>query len=352
MKNRYYIFVHIKDLYAAAECLKRGFDPETKNLVVAKYERSDNTKCLDVSPAMKRLGIKGNSRLFDIPKEIKYVIAEPSMPLYYKYSSAVYEIFMRYFCKEDIAVTLPYEIFADITDYINEYKKTAREILAQIVETINKELGLSALAGVGTSLYLAKTAALLLAEDTDDKIAFLDSRLFKEKVLSRVSLHKFWFMSDEDAASLRNESIYTMADVLNTDPEKLKKVLGRYAKTVYECAAAGVFADIKTIKNNKLRMFDKGIFPIMKTRGFLNALKSAERIEVHEVKFSPVSFDEKTKKLSLLKKGQQVTLIYYEDGKYIKICGIISEIDAKKQSLIMPNKTLSFSDIIKILQPL
>ena len=352
MKNRYYIFIHIKDLYSTAECLKRGFAPETKNLVVAKYERSNETKCLAVSPAMKRLGIRDDSRLSDIPKEIKYVIAEPSMIMYYKFSAAVYEILMRYVSKKSIAACLPYEFFADITEIIPEYKITSRELCQKLSEIIYKELKLCAICGIGTSLYLAKTAALFFAGETESNIAFLDSNLYKEKALNNIPLSGFWFINADDAVSFSKLGIANMADVLKADGGCVKKQMGRIWKTVFECAALSVPVTLKDIKENKLRVMDRAIFPTMKTRSFLNALSSAERILVPEIKFSAEALEEKDERISELKKGGLVTLVYYENGDYIKLCGTLCEIDMKKQNLTVVDKTLHFADIMRVYQTL
>ena len=344
MKNKYYIFIHIKDLYSTAECLKRGFDPETKNLVVAKYERSNETKCLDVSAAMKRLGVKGDSRLFDIPKEIKYVIAEPSMSLYYEYSAAVYEILLRYISKDKICVNTPTEIFVDVTDYITERKETAREISAKLQSVIYDELKIKVDSGIGTNLYFAKTAAML----TQGGITFLDEKLYREKVLNTALLKDFWFVTDEEAELLKAASFQTLSDVLQNGGGENCPVSKRRFKMICECARGDIPVNLVNLKLGKLRITDKSIFPIMRTKAFQNALANAERRVVPKIEFSMEAFETVKEKLKNLEKDKTVNLIYYGGGVYIKLCGVISEIDAKNQSLTVVDKTLSFSDIMEI----
>ena len=344
MKNRYYIFVHIKDLYSTAECLKRGFDPETKNLVVAKYERTNSARCLDVSPAMKRLGIKGDPRLFDIPADVKYVIAEPNMPLYYRYSAAVYEIIMRYISKNLICVISTKEMFADVTGYITDYKETAREFSEKLQSVICKELKLKADIGIATNLYLAKAAAMLLPAE----ISFLDNALYREKIIKSIPLSDFWFITREEAEAFANAGVYTMYDVLQKRADT-SPVSKRRFKMIYECACADLPVNLNMLKLGKLRLTDKTVFPVMRTSGFQEALLNAERNVVPEVKFSLEAFEKVKAKLAVLEKGKLVNLVYYCDKSYIKRCGLISDIDTKNQSLTVVDKTLSFSDIVEIL---
>ncbi|MBO4896898.1 MAG: hypothetical protein J5590_01200 [Clostridia bacterium] len=347
MINRYYFFIHIKDLYSSAECLKRGFDPETKNLVVAKYERSNETKCLDVSASMKRLGIKGDSRLFDIPKDIKYVIAEPSMPLYYKYSATVYEILMRYIPKDAICVNTPTEIFADITDYITEYSETTREFAEKLRSIVLEELKVKVFIGIGTSIYLAKCAAMLLAVDLSSGIAFLDEKLYGEKILKNVLLKDFWFVTKEEAGFLKEAGFLTMDDILKKSAESIK-ISKRSYKMLCECAKAETPVNLISFKTGKLRITDKTVFPVMRTKAFCKAVSDSERIIAPEVKFSVEAYKEVKEKLACLQKDGLARLIYYDDGEYVKLCGMVSEVDAKNQSLTVVDKTLSFSDIMKI----
>ena len=115
-KDRTYVCIDLKSFYASVECRERGLDPMTTNLVVADPERSDKTICLAVSPAMKKLGVPGRCRVFEIPKEIEYIMAPPRMQLYIDYSAEIYAIYLKYISKEDIHVYSIDEVFMDVTD--------------------------------------------------------------------------------------------------------------------------------------------------------------------------------------------------------------------------------------------
>lgn len=117
-KDRTYVCIDLKSFYASVECRERGLDPMTTNLVVADPERSDKTICLAVSPAMKKLGVPGRCRVFEIPKGIEYIMAPPRMQLYIDYSAEIYAIYLKYISKEDIHVYSIDEVFMDVTDYL------------------------------------------------------------------------------------------------------------------------------------------------------------------------------------------------------------------------------------------
>lgn len=121
-KDRTYVCIDLKSFYASVECRERGLDPMTTNLVVADPERSDKTICLAVSPAMKKLGVPGRCRVFEIPKGIEYIMAPPRMQLYIDYSAEIYAIYLKYISKEDIHVYSIDEVFMDVTDYLAMYQ--------------------------------------------------------------------------------------------------------------------------------------------------------------------------------------------------------------------------------------
>ena len=123
-----YICIDLKSFYASVECVERGLDPLTTNLVVADPERTDKTICLAITPAMKALGIKNRCRVFEIPKNISYIMAEPRMQLYLEYSAKIYSIYLKYISKDDIHVYSIDEVFMDVTDYLFLYQMTGKSV--------------------------------------------------------------------------------------------------------------------------------------------------------------------------------------------------------------------------------
>lgn len=121
-KQRIYLCIDLKSFYASVECVERGLDPFTTNLVVADPERSEKTICLAVSPSMKALGISNRCRVFQIPKSVDYIMATPRMQLYIDYSANIYAVYLRYIAKEDIYVYSIDEAFMDVTDYLAMYQ--------------------------------------------------------------------------------------------------------------------------------------------------------------------------------------------------------------------------------------
>ena len=158
MKQRVYLCIDLKSFYASVECVKRGLDPMSTNLVVADPERSDKTICLAITPAMKQLGIHNRCRVFEIPKGIDYIMAVPRMQLYIDYAAEVYAIYLKYISKEDIYVYSVDEAFMDVTDYLLLYQRTARELGQFIIADIYAQLGIRATCGIGSNLYLTKVA--------------------------------------------------------------------------------------------------------------------------------------------------------------------------------------------------
>ena len=128
MEPKQYTCIDLKSFYASVECVDRGLDPMTTNLVVADPERSDKTICLAVSPAMKRLGVPGRCRVFEIPDNIEYIMAPPRMQRYIDCSADIYAVYLKYVAKEDIHVYSIDEVFMDVTDYLPLYQLTAEEL--------------------------------------------------------------------------------------------------------------------------------------------------------------------------------------------------------------------------------
>lgn len=126
MAEKQYLCIDLKSFYASVECVERKLDPLKTNLVVADPERSDKTICLAITPAMKALGIPNRCRVFEIPRDVDYIMAEPRMALYIEYAAEIYEVYLKYIAKEDIHVYSIDEAFMDVTDYLTLYGMDAR----------------------------------------------------------------------------------------------------------------------------------------------------------------------------------------------------------------------------------
>ncbi|MFQ8732041.1 MAG: hypothetical protein ACLSAC_17360 [Enterocloster bolteae] len=179
MEQRTYIVIDLKSFYASVECVERGLDSMTARLVVADPERTEKTICLSISPAMKALGIHNRCRVFEIPKSVDYIMAQPRMQLYIDYAAGIYGIYLKYISKEDIHVYSIDECFMDVTNYLPLYQMTARELGQTIMADILREYGIRPPAGLAPT-YLAKVALDITAKHSPDFIGELDEKSFKE----------------------------------------------------------------------------------------------------------------------------------------------------------------------------
>ena len=180
MEKKIYLCIDLKSFYASVECVERGLDPLTTNLAVADPERTEKTICLAISPSMKALGIKNRCRVFQIPRNVEYIMAPPRMKLYIDYSVEIYGIYLKYIAKEDIHVYSIDEAFMDVTQYLSLYHLTPQELARKIMEDIFQTTGITAAAGIGTNLYLAKIALDITAKHTKDHIGYLDEELYRK----------------------------------------------------------------------------------------------------------------------------------------------------------------------------
>ena len=179
-----FLCIDLKSFYASVECVERGLDPFTTNLVVADPDRSVSTICLAITPAMKKLGIRNRCRIHEIPDHIEYIVAKPRMQLYMEYSARIYGIYLNYVAKEDIHVYSVDECFMDVTRYLPLYHFTAKEMAQKLMDAVMEETGITATAGIGTNLYLAKIAMDIVAKHIEDHIAptsfvFKDGKTFQ-----------------------------------------------------------------------------------------------------------------------------------------------------------------------------
>lgn len=229
----------------------------TTKLVVADPERSDKTICLAITPAMKALGIQNRCRVFQIPKDVEYIMAEPRMQKYIDYAAEIYAIYLEYIAKEDIHVYSIDEAFMDVTEYLSLYGKTARELGVQIMNDIYKKVGVRATCGIGTNLYLAKIALDVTAKHAKDFIGELDEESYRKMLWSHKPLTDFWRVGAGTARTLERYGIRTMRDIAEADEDFLYKIFGVDAELLIDHAwgrETVTIADIKKYrpKNNSI----------------------------------------------------------------------------------------------------
>ena len=251
MENRTYVCIDLKSFYASVECVARGLDPFTTKLVVADPDRTEKTICLAVSPALKALGVPGRCRVFELPKDVEYIMATPRMQKYIDVSAEIYGIYLRYLSKDDIHVYSIDEVFMDVTDYLALYKCTAKELGQRIMSDIFLETGVTATCGIGTNLYLAKIALDIMAKHVPDHIGILDEQSYCEKLWDHLPMTDFWRIGPGTVKRLRKNGMETMRDVAHADPELLYHVFGIDAELLIDHAwgrETTTMADIKSYK--------------------------------------------------------------------------------------------------------
>lgn len=232
MAERTYIAIDLKSFYASVECVERELDPLTTNLVVADVSRTEKTICLAVSPSLKAYGIPGRARLFEVVQRVKevnrsrrpgepeltYIAAPPRMALYLKYSTDIYHVYLKYIAPEDIHVYSIDEVFLDVTAYLKTYKMTPTELAKKLITDVFETTGITATAGVGTNMYLAKVAMDIVAKhakpDADGvRMASLTERSYRELLWDHRPLTDFWRVGRGYAKKLEENGLFTMGDV-------------------------------------------------------------------------------------------------------------------------------------------
>ena len=182
VEGRTYVCIDLKSFYASVECVDRGLDPLTANLVVADPDRTEKTICLAITPSMKALGLPGRCRVFEIPEGVRYVMARPRMQRYMEVSADIYSIYLRYVSPEDIHAYSIDECFIDATPYLSLYRMGAKEFAVMLMEAVLAETGVCATAGIGPNLFLAKVALDITAKHAEDHIGYLDQAEFKRSI--------------------------------------------------------------------------------------------------------------------------------------------------------------------------
>ena len=208
-----YICIDLKSFYASVECVERGLDPMTTNLVVADPERSDKTICLAVSPSMKKLGVKNRCRVFEIPDGIDYIMAQPRMQKYIDYAAEIYGIYLKWFSKDDIHVYSIDEAFIDVTHYLHIYGCTPRQLAVQIMDEISQKIGVRSTCGIGTNLYQTKIALDITAKHAEDFIGELDEEKYRETLWNHRPLTDFWRIGAGTVRRLEKIGVHTMGEL-------------------------------------------------------------------------------------------------------------------------------------------
>lgn len=247
-----YIAIDLKAFYGSVECVERGLDPLTTNLVVADESRTQKTICLSVTPSLKKYGLSGRARLFEVIQKVKaanakrlnyadgrvfsgsshndielnqnsnleisYIVASPRMAHYVEYSTRIYNIYLKYIAPEDIHVYSIDEVFIDVTGYLNTYGMTAHELAMKMIKDVLSETGITATAGIGTNLYLAKIAMDIVAKHVEPdengvRIAQLDEMSYRRLLWNHRPLTDFWRVGRGYSKKLEKIGLMTMGDI-------------------------------------------------------------------------------------------------------------------------------------------
>lgn len=248
MEEKTYLCIDLKTFYASVECVERGLDPFTTKLVVADPSRKDTTICLAISPRMKELGIHNRCRLFEIPKDISYIMAKPRMKTYISYSANIYSIYLKYISKEDIYVYSIDECFMDVTSYLEMYQISAKDLAKKIIDDIYKTTGITATAGIGTNLFLTKLAMDIDAKHRDDHLGYLDQEEFKKRIWHHKPITDIWQIGRGTAKRLEKYGIYDLYGVAHMNQDILYKEFGVNAEYLIDHANGIEPITIKEIK--------------------------------------------------------------------------------------------------------
>ena len=293
MKERTYIAIDLKSFYASVECVERGLNPMTTNLVVADRSRTEKTICLAVSPSLKTYGIPGRPRLFEVVQKVKevnlqrernapgrkladassdyttvksspsvaldYIVAPPQMAKYMEWSAKIYAVYLKYVAPEDIHVYSIDEVMMDVTNYLPAVGLTARDFAMTIILDVLATTGITATAGIGPNLYLCKVAMDIMAKHIQPdkngvRIAELDELSYRLFLWGHRPLTDFWRVGKGYAAKLEANGIYTMGDIARqslANEELLYQLFGINAELLIDhawCWEPTTIADIKSYK--------------------------------------------------------------------------------------------------------
>ena len=276
--KKQYAAIDLKSFYASVECVDRGLNPLDTFLVVADESRTEKTICLAVSPPLKAYGIPGRARLFEVVEGVKkanakrknrlknknfcgashfayyvdrnhemmidYIVAPPRMKRYMEMSSQIYKIYLEFVAPEDIHVYSVDEVFIDLTDYLRANKMTAAQMCEKMVRTVFERTGITATAGIGTNMYLAKIAMDIEAKHIkagmdDVRIAELDEQSYRRNLWNHRPITDFWRIGRGYSEKLAQNGMFTMGDVARCsvyNEDLLYKLFGKNAELLIDHA--------------------------------------------------------------------------------------------------------------------
>lgn len=229
--ERIYLCIDLKSFYASVECVERGLDPFSINLVVADPTRH-GAITLAATPAIKKLGVPSRGRIYEIDSSIDYIIAPPRMALYMQYAAKIYGILLKFISSEDIYVYSIDESFLDITSYLKLYQKSPKEIAKMMIDQIVEETGITATAGIGTNLFLAKVALDICAKHASDFMGYLDEDIFRQTLWHHKPLTDIWMIGPGTTKHLARLGLYDLYDVAHYPEGLLYKEFGVNAATL------------------------------------------------------------------------------------------------------------------------
>lgn len=313
MQEKTYLSIDLKSFYASVECMERGLDPMTTHLVVADQSRTEKTICLAVSPALKAYGISGRARLFEVVQKVKevnaqrrrkapggvftgtshqapqllarpdlaldYLVAPPQMAHYISFSTRIYNVYLKYIAPEDMHVYSIDEVFLDVTPYLDTYGMTAEELARTILLDVLHTTGITATAGIGSNLYLAKVAMDIEAkhispDENGVRIARLDEMSYRRNLWAHRPLTDFWRVGRGYAKKLEQQGLYTMGDIARCslgrredyyNEELLYKLFGVNAELLIDHAWGWEPCTISDIKSYRPTTSSVGSGQVLKT---------------------------------------------------------------------------------------
>lgn len=251
-RQRQYLVIDLKSFYASVECVERGLDPMTTDLVVADASRTKKTICLAVSPSLKAKGVRNRCRLFEVPEGLDFIIAAPRMRLYMERSADIYSVYLRYVAPEDMHVYSIDEAFLDVTGYLDLYGCTARELGERIREDVVRTTGIPATCGLGTNMYLAKVALDITAKHSPDFFGVLDEQTYRDTLWTHRPITDFWRVGPGTARRLAELGIHTMGQLAVHPREPLYRAFGVDAEILIDHAWGRepvTIADIKAYRS-------------------------------------------------------------------------------------------------------
>lgn len=254
MNERNILCIDLKSFFASVECVERNLDPFTTPLIVADPSRKGGAITLAVTPYMKTLGVPSRGRVFEIPKNIKYITAPPRMSLYVKKSKEVINCFLDFVSKEDMHVYSIDEAFLDVTDYLKLYKMDDVTLAKTIMARIKEKTGLTSTCGIGPNLLLAKVALDIESKHSPDFIAKWTYEDVKTKLWNITPLDEMWGIGSKTMKKLNDLGIYKVGDINKYSKDFYKKRFGVLGEELY-LHANGI--DNSNIKDDKYEIKNK-----------------------------------------------------------------------------------------------